>query len=329
MNFFLILDVMRFEFRRSVTKGRLFIWIGLILFPVIIFGIMNTVLGPKIERTQRDRERQAEFQAQPAPFNAPSEGEIERGGNPRAQVIAQSQEARPFDEDWSRRRGRRGGFRNPRPQRRRVEFQPETFQGPLYLMTVEVMCMLGLLLWASSTISTEIEGQTWIYLAMRSSGRTAVLCGKYLNAVFWSFSGAVIAISLCVVLFERSGGFRLWAVLCTLAFLSCVMHAAMYVLIGVIFHRRTMAMALVYTVIFEYGIALLPAVAGKFTGNLHLRSLFIKWMNWDFPDAPILRNLQPSSVSFHIGCLIGLTAIALAASLWRLGTAEYPTQQDG
>ena len=40
----------------------------------------------------------------------------------------------------------------------------------LYFLCPEVLCLLALLLWATPVVSTEIEGQTWGYLAMRPSG---------------------------------------------------------------------------------------------------------------------------------------------------------------
>ena len=94
----------------------------------------------------------------------------------------------------------------------------------LYLLVPEVVCLLGLLLWATPSVSTEIEGQTWIYLAMRRSGRNLVLVGKYLTAVIWSFSAAFVAATACTIIMGSAGGLKLWFVVCVLSLLSCLAH---------------------------------------------------------------------------------------------------------
>ncbi len=108
---------------------------------------------------------------------------------------------------------------------------------------------MGLLLWATPVISTEIEGQTWIYLAMRRSGRSLVLLGKYLTAVLWSVSAALVSTSMCAIVMGPAGGWKLWWVICVLSVLSCIAHAALYVLIGTLFFRRTMVTAVFYTMV--------------------------------------------------------------------------------
>ncbi len=125
MNPMLILDVMRFELGRSLTAGRITIWLVLVAFPVGLISILRMKL--------------------------------------------------PIEP-----------------------IEPIGFA--MYFLIPEVVCLLGLLLWATPAIATEIEGQTWIYLAMRRSGRTMVLLGKYLTAVVWSLSAAIVAASLCVLI---------------------------------------------------------------------------------------------------------------------------------
>ena len=248
------LDVMQFEFKRSLTKGRILIWVALVVFPVAIFTALSFLMT-----------------------NAPIEA-------------------------WG---------------------------SILYFLVPEVVIMLGLLLWATPSISTEIEGQTWIYLALRSSGRTTVLIGKYLTAVLWSFSGAVLSISLCMMIVPAIGGFRLWLALVVLSFLSCVAHAAIFVLIGVFLHRRAMSYAVVYTLGIEYGLSFVPALANKLTVNYRTRGLLVEWMNWKDVNLNAFDSMIPEPAWVHLLSLFVFTLIALALALFRLTTAEYPTQQDG
>tara|TARA_R110002049_G_scaffold27321_2_gene94348 strand:+ start:616678 stop:617442 length:765 start_codon:yes stop_codon:yes gene_type:complete len=199
----------------------------------------------------------------------------------------------------------------------------------VYFLVPEVVCLLGLLLWATPAIATEIEGQTWIYLAMRQSGRVTVLMGKYLTAVAWSLSAALVAATLCVVIVNAPESLRMWWVMCALATLSCFAHAAIFLLIGVIFHRRTMVMAVVYTLGIEYGLSFVPAVANKITVNYHLRGLLADWMKWDEirTQAETLYGIELAST--HLAALGLYTVTLLCVSIIRLTTAEFPTQQDG
>ena len=102
MNPLLMLDVMRFELSRSMTKGRILIWCGLVGFPVVLFFLLSRIVH---------------------------------------------------------------------------ETRVETWGSVLHYLVTEIVVLLSLLLWATPVVSTEIEGQTWIYLATRRSGRSMVLFG--------------------------------------------------------------------------------------------------------------------------------------------------------
>jgi ABC-type transport system involved in multi-copper enzyme maturation permease subunit len=199
----------------------------------------------------------------------------------------------------------------------------------LYFLVPEVTCLLGLLLWATPAISTEIEGQTWIYLALRASGRSTVLLGKYLTAIIWTLSAALVSVTLCMLIVGAIGGPKLWLVMCVLASLSCIAHAAIYVLIGVMFHRRTMATAVAYTLGIEYALSLIPALANKLTVNYRLRGLLAGWMDWEEArsNAENVFGQEPSST--HLLALTAITLVSLGIAVFWLGRAEYPTQQEG
>lgn len=199
----------------------------------------------------------------------------------------------------------------------------------LYFLVPEVICLLGLLLWATPAISTEVEGQTWIYLAMRRSGRTLVLLGKYMTAVLWTLSAAVVSTTVCVIIMGPAGGFRLWAVMCLLAVLSCFAHASLYLLIGAIFFRRTMVTAVFYTLTFEYGLSLVPAVANKLTINYRLRGLLADWMNWEEARSAAENVFGSEPASTHLLVLAAMTISLLGVTMLRIARAEFPTQQDG
>ncbi|NND99714.1 MAG: hypothetical protein HKN47_20540 [Pirellulaceae bacterium] len=254
MNPLLMIDVVRFELTRSMTKGRIGIWCVLVAFPVLLFWLMNKTAGAV---------------------------RIEQWGI------------------------------------------------TLYILIPELVCLLGLLLWATPVVSTEIENQTWIYLAMRRSGRSMVLLGKYLTAIIWSLSAALVSVSLCMYFVENVGGVRLWTVLSILSILSCFAHAAIFLLIGVVFHRRTMVTAVFYTLAIEYGVSLVPAVANKMTVNYRLRGLLAEWMDWEEARSAAENVFGREPPSIHLFVLATITLVTLSLSVMWLARAEYPTQQDG
>jgi len=254
MNPTVMLDVVRFELRRSLTPARVAIWFILVSFPIALMTVMRIT----------------------TPVN-------------------------------------------------RVEPWGLT----LYFLVPEVICLLGLLLWATPVISTEIEGQTWIYLAMRRSGRSLVLLGKYVTAVLWSASAALVSISVCAKIMGPAGGWKLWWVMCVLSILSCIAHASLYVLIGTLFFRRTMVTAVFYTMTIEYGLSLVPAVANKLTINYRLRGLLAQWMDWEDARSAAENVFGSEPASTHLTALAILSVTLLGLALIRMLRAELPTQQEG
>lgn len=256
MNPLLVLDVVRFELRRSLSLGRVAIWSILVLFPIALVTALRLL------------------------SNQPSENA----------------------EEWGM---------------------------ALYFLVPEVVCLLGLLLWATPAVSTEVEGQTWIYLAMRRSGRNLVLIGKYLTAVLWSCSAACVATTACTIIMGSAGGFQLWFVICVLSLLSCLAHAALYILIGTIFFRRTMVTAVFYTLVIEYGLAFVPAMANRLTINYRLRGLLADWMDWTTARTVTESIGGQEAAWVHVVVLLTTSVALLAVSILRLTWTELPTQQEG
>ena len=254
VNLGLIIDVVRFEFARSMTRGRIGIWCLLACFPVFLFYLLD-LTGATM----------------PA-------------------------------ESWT------------------------YFQ---YMFIVEIICQLGLLLWATPVISTEIENQTWIYLAMRQSGRSVVFLGKYLTAILWTLSAALVSMTLCMTVIPIIGSGYLWCVLAVLATFSCIAHAAIFLAIGMLVPRRAMVSAVLYTLLIEYAISLVPAVANKFTVNYRLRSLLLTWTDLDDKTRQGLTFIGTEPTYVHLFLLFTITILGLCIALLCARYTQFPTQQDG
>ncbi|MEM6688468.1 MAG: hypothetical protein AAF664_03515 [Planctomycetota bacterium] len=220
----------------------------------------------------------------------------------------------------------------------RVNMGPEAYASPdvfqalgvtLYFLIPEVCCLLGLLLWATPAVSTEIEGQTWVYLALRKAGRKSVLLGKYLTSLVWTFSTALISITICCCVVGPSVSWELAMVLWAIAALSCISHGALFILIGTLFYRRSIVTAVLYTVVVELGISFVPAVINKATINFRLRGLMAEWMGWENARSQFENVLGTDPAWQHLLALLLIAVLCLGVSLYRVETTEYPTQQEG
>jgi ABC-type transport system involved in multi-copper enzyme maturation permease subunit len=212
-----------------------------------------------------------------------------------------------------------------------VELPDERFWiGMLYWMIPGVIALLGLLLWATPAVSTELEGKTWIYLAVRPAGRDCVLVGKYLAAVAWSALAAWLGLTLSVAIiardYELPQPLLLWAVLTGLLGLSCLAYGALYCFLGVVFRKRAMVIAVAYTLIFEFVVGLVPALINKFTVQYRLRSLLVKWLDLEeWRQAGIFGN---EAVWAHLVILLAYAVVLIVASAVVLRLREHTAKDE-
>lgn len=177
-----------------------------------------------------------------------------------------------------------------------------------------ICCMLSLLLTAAGFLQAEIEGRTWIYMAIRPGVKTDMLYGKYLYAVSRTVITASIALLLCLLVSGQIGHVRLVVVMWLLIVLSSLAYAAVYVLIGVIAVQRALVVAVAYSAI-EFGVSFIPAVVTQVTIQYRLRSLLIQGMQWDSKESSALSGFMADANMFstqpwwlHVGIMLGLIA---------------------
>ena len=193
--------------------------------------------------------------------------------------------------------------------------EPDMWSFVLFFLIPEVVCLMGLLLWATPAISSELEGQTWLYLATRPGGKLSVLLGKYLTAVAWAATAGWLGAALSVAIAQPEKPFRLLAVLFALVLLSCMSYGALYLLIGVLSLKRAMVIAVAYTLIMELAVSFVPAVINQLTVQYRLRSLLAHWLELNRDGAA---NFMYSALPpwQQIAVLMGVTiALLIAASV--------------
>ena len=133
----------------------------------------------------------------------------------------------------------------------------------LFALIPMLVTMLGTFLWTAPAISAELERKSWVYLAVRPHGANAVLLGKYLAAVTWVLPATLLGLTLSVVIADTGDGWRIWTTIAKLCCFGSLAYAAVYLLLGVIFPKRSMVIAVAYTLIIELIISNIPAVINK------------------------------------------------------------------
>lgn len=197
-----------------------------------------------------------------------------------------------------------------------------------FYLVVQVGCMLGLLLWATPAVGSELEAQTWIYLAMRPHGKVAVLLGKYAVATLWTASAGVVSAVGVSIFSEFSEPLLLARALIALVALASVSYAALYILIGVAVQARATVFAVVYTVLIEGVLSTVPATINKFTVCYRLRALMADWVDIMLvgPEAEAIFGYEPAWQ--HLAALALYTGVVLVLALWVMRVKEFPVAMD-
>lgn len=201
----------------------------------------------------------------------------------------------------------------------------------VFALVPMLVTMLGTLLWTTPAVSAEIERRSWVYLAVRPNGGTAVLLGKYLAAITWVIPPALLGLTIAVPLMGTHDDLRIYLAMAGLVLLSCPAYAAIYLLIGVVMPRRAMVLAVGYTLFFELIISFVPAVINKITVQYRLRALAANWC-----DLPILNGRQSGALVLigdepawiHVTVLIGLTLMLLLISVLTLRVSEFSSSAE-
>ncbi len=212
----------------------------------------------------------------------------------------------------------------------RFSGSPIPISNLLIISLVGIVGLLAQLLWATPNVYSELEGKSWIFLASRPRGRIALFLGKYLSAVFFSFTVCLIAVGLCLAartylppqsmlnpfsdLFAMAGT----------AFVACLAYSAVFSTIGTIFQKRAMVFGAGYVILSEGILANVPAIISRFTVRFHLQAIAADWFGWfhPIPEQEYKLLFGDYSTGFHLAWL----AIATVAMLL-IGSAIITARQ--
>jgi ABC-type transport system involved in multi-copper enzyme maturation permease subunit len=206
--------------------------------------------------------------------------------------------------------------------------RPEAWSVVLFALIPEVVCLLGLLLWVTPLVQTEVEGKTWPYLVVRPAGKLPVLLGKYAAGVVWSMLTGWLALTLALrVLAPLEQELHAWKVIGTLVALSCVAYGALFALLGVVFLRRGMIFAVAYTLL-EFAVRWIPAMVKQLTVQYHLQGLLVRWMHWGDGNPEMEAVFGNAAPWQHVLVLLGYAVFLLAVAAAILRRRELAAATD-
>ncbi len=204
---------------------------------------------------------------------------------------------------------------------------PEVVAILVYLLSPCVACMMSVFLLATPALASELEGRSWVYLAVRPHGPLSVLLGKYLVAVSWALPVGLISATLGSLVLGSDNMRQLILVQCGLVCLSCFAYSAVFLLIGVVAPKRAMVMGVVYAVGVEVIAAFIPAAVNMLTIQHRLRCVLVRGMEMDADLAdrnPVfLAYFGEESTSWHVGVLLAMTIGYLVAAALILQYREF------
>ncbi|MBM3997922.1 MAG: hypothetical protein FJ297_00020 [Planctomycetes bacterium] len=199
----------------------------------------------------------------------------------------------------------------------------------LYALITEVTTSLGLFLWMSPAIQSELESKTWVYLAVRPYGRRVVLIGKLVTALIWSMSSSLVALTICTPIARPENPARVFGVLVVLSFLSALGRGTAYSVFAVAMPQRAMVFAFVYTLVFEYLVGWIPAVINQFTVQFHVRCLLMNWIRLEGMPSGVRLFFNDAPSWQHLVSLVAYFVLTFGLALIILESREFVSSDEG
>ena len=149
-------------------------------------------------------------------------------------------------------------------------------------------------------------------------------------AVAWVLPAALVALTGAVGLAQTGDTWRIWSAIARITCLSVPAYAAVYLALGTLFPKRAMVVAVVYTLVFELVISMVPALINKLTVQYRLRALLVDWAGIEIPDQAsgfmtTTALLGDAPAWWHVAILIGYTFGLLVTAVLLVRAREFET----
>lgn len=141
-----------------------------------------------------------------------------------------------------------------------------------YFLYPQSVCILAALLYASTTLSSELEGRTVTYLFTRPIPKWKILVGKYAGIGACLAGFTLVSTILGFMAAGAPGGGALLVSVVKTALLAVLVYAAIFACIGMFVIKRAMVVCLLVAV-GEFILSFVPAIANLLTVSHYIRSL--------------------------------------------------------
>lgn len=158
----------------------------------------------------------------------------------------------------------------------------------LYVTYPQGLCVLASLIYGASLLAGEIEDKTLVYLFTRAQPRWKILLGKYIATALALGCLTATSLSVAFLIAGAPVGIRLWFALVATVFGACFAYTAIFALLGLALPRRAITVGLIYAVVVEFFLSLVPALINEMTVSYYLRS-----MAYHIADVPLSDELLP------------------------------------
>lgn len=201
----------------------------------------------------------------------------------------------------------------------------------LYVMYPQSLCILVSLLYGASLLAGEIEDKTLAYLFTRALPRWKVLVGKYLATAAALSVLTTASMSLAYLISGLPVGPKVWFALAVTVTTACFTYTALFCLLGLFVPRRAIPIGLLYAVVVEGILSIVPALVNELTASYYLRSL-----GWHIADLPLPRGsaeefqrevaplVAGADIPTALFALSMIALVALALSSWVIHRREWP-----
>jgi ABC-2 type transport system permease protein len=193
----------------------------------------------------------------------------------------------------------------------------------LYVLYPQSLCILTSLVYGATLLAAEIEDKTLVYLFTRSLPRWQILTGKYVVTASTLSAMSSASMSVCFLITGMPFGLDLWLGLLASVVGACFTYTAVFALLGLLVPRRAIPVGLMYAVVFEFLLSLVPAVINEFTTSHYLRSLAFEISGVPLPPE-VLQFVGGASIPKALGALVFITALALTLAGALVHRREWP-----
>lgn len=192
----------------------------------------------------------------------------------------------------------------------------------LFLIYPQTICLLIALFYGTSVLGHELGGKTLTYLFTRPLPRWKFVLGKYLGIICALIVPTMVSLLASWLLLEAIGGLELLLALLVGSCAALLAYTAVFVLFGFLVPRRAIIVALLYAVIFELVLGLVPALVNQFTVTYYVRSLVVGMLELEVPKE-VSRIVGGASLPGAVLGLAIIIAATLVTSSWLAANREY------